>query len=673
MSGDEKKYRLKPDTLQAKFLLGLAFILFCFCVIAATLIYGLERRALENEAFHRTEVVMVAFEASRRYVREVLRPKMYEILPPDEFVLEAMSTSFVSRLIMERFHEVLPDFSYRRVAVNARNPDFEANELESGLINYFREHPEERNWQGIVQQEGKPYFMRFQPVRFEQSCLYCHGRPEDAPTAVVDLYGSRRGFHHDEPVAPLGLVSVGIPVDVGLRQIKATAWAVFSGAFLATFLLFGVIYFFFNQVVIRNLRGLLAIFRDVLQEEPRLPFRGRSLERDEVGGLTTAAETMAEYLRQSRRKQEEYARHLEESATELARSQELLQTVFNGITDLVVLLDRDCRIKMVNRAFLARYGVDFTRMDSQRCGELAGPLCPFAECAVLASGELGRAVTREVGLAGGEIFLVHFYPVLADDGVLQNIVCYGKEITEEKQREQRTQQTEKLAAIGQLAAGVAHEINNPLGVILCHAELLKNSLSERELADIKTIEKHALNCKRIVADLLNFARGREQIRTPTSLNQVLEEVLDLTAAQFRQQDITVETALAPDLPLLELDPDRIKQVFLNIMINAAQALAGPGKISVYSRQRGGWVEAEVADNGRGIPPHQRERIFEPFFTTKPPGQGTGLGLSVSYGIVRNHDGEIKVSSEPGRGTRVTVILPTSAGRRTAHHEKEENA
>jgi len=190
MSGDEKKYRLKPDTLQAKFLLGLAFILFCFCVIAATLIYGLERRALENEAFHRTEVVMVAFEASRRYVREVLRPKMYEILPPDEFVLEAMSTSFVSRLIMERFHEVLPDFSYRRVAVNARNPDFEANELESGLINYFREHPEERNWQGIVQQEGKPYFMRFQPVRFEQSCLYCHGRPEDAPTAVLDLYGS---------------------------------------------------------------------------------------------------------------------------------------------------------------------------------------------------------------------------------------------------------------------------------------------------------------------------------------------------------------------------------------------------------------------------------------------------------------------------------------------------
>ena len=301
--------------MQAKFLLGLAFILLGFSILFATLIYHLERRELEQQAYRQTELVMAAVNATRSYVTEVLRPRMYEVLEPDAFVLEAMSTSFVSRAIMERFKEALPAFEYRRVAVNAKNPAFEANALENRMIGYFREHPDAQGWQGILTQNGRPYFMRFQPVSFGESCLRCHGKPEDAPRAVIDLYGLQRGFYTNHQEAR-GLSSISIPVDVGLLKIKETAWAVFGGAFLIALLLFGVICFFFNKVVGRNLRGLLGIFRSALRDEKGLTLYEQARNTDEIGELTAVAEVMAGHLQDSRKKLEEYAHNLEAMVTE---------------------------------------------------------------------------------------------------------------------------------------------------------------------------------------------------------------------------------------------------------------------------------------------------------------------------------------------------------------------
>jgi len=166
-----------------------------------------------------------------------------------------------------------------------------------------------------------------------------------------------------------------------------------------------------------------------------------------------------------------------------------------------------------------------------------------------------------------------------------------------------------------------------------------------------------LSCKRIVADLLNFARGNEQVRGMASINETIREVVSLVAAQFRKQQIELETDLATELPLLEIDSDRMKQVFLNLLMNAAQAITGGGRIQVRSRLRENMIKVTVEDTGRGIPSDQLDRIFDPFFTTKGPGEGTGLGLSVSYGIVRDHGGEIRAASEPGKWTRLTVLLP----------------
>jgi signal transduction histidine kinase len=223
------------------------------------------------------------------------------------------------------------------------------------------------------------------------------------------------------------------------------------------------------------------------------------------------------------------------------------------------------------------------------------------------------------------------------------------------------QQTEKLVALGQLAAGVAHEINNPLGIILCYTDLLKEDFVDLpdKVEDLSIIEKHVKNCQRIVHDLLSFARNQQTTRASGSLNAAIEQVISMVLSQLAKQGITVVQKLDPDIPLLEMDAEKMKQVFMNLFINAAQAIGENGEIGIESQclRSKGQVKIVVRDTGPGIAPEIQDKIFEPFFTTKGPRDGTGLGLSLSYGIIRDHGGEIYVQSKPGKGAAFTIILP----------------
>ena len=222
--------------LQGKFLLGLAAIMLCFSAFSAGLIYFYEKNTLEDEAFRQTELVMTAVDATRAYVRQILRPKMYDELGSDDFVVEAMSSSFVSRAVMDYFKQELPEFEYRRVAINARNPSYEANEKEIEFVEYFRANPGVKEWRGIVETEKGRYFMRYKPVQFTSTCNRCHGKPHKAPQAIVNRYGSRRGFYRK--IGEIGgIVSIGIPVEVGFSKIKEVALSVFSTTILSVFFL----------------------------------------------------------------------------------------------------------------------------------------------------------------------------------------------------------------------------------------------------------------------------------------------------------------------------------------------------------------------------------------------------------------------------------------------------
>ncbi len=220
---------------------------------------------------------------------------------------------------------------------------------------------------------------------------------------------------------------------------------------------------------------------------------------------------------------------------------------------------------------------------------------------------------------------------------------------------------QRLAALGQLAAGVAHEINNPLGGILTFATLVQEALpADSPLrGDVDEIVRQADRCRRIVQELLEFSRRREVRMVSHDLNGVLSRTLALLEKQASFQNITVVRELAPDLPPAVIDESQMQQVFMNLVMNAVDAMGEHGTLTVqtgHDPQRGA-IFARVRDTGCGIPDHLREAIFDPFFTTKAPGKGTGLGLAVVCRIVQAHGGELQVESEVGRGSAFTVILP----------------
>jgi signal transduction histidine kinase len=242
------------------------------------------------------------------------------------------------------------------------------------------------------------------------------------------------------------------------------------------------------------------------------------------------------------------------------------------------------------------------------------------------------------------------------------------EAEKRRQAEARLRKAERLASVGRLAAGLAHEIGTPLNVISGRAESLQrtatpDSSTERHL---RAITSQIERIVRIVRDMLNFARSEQPRRAPIQMAHVIQRILELLEPRFEQGGIAVSTAFAEDLPDLAADADQLHQVFLNLVLNAADAMPDGGRLEIraeeqLARHHPGdpvrrTVGVTVADTGTGIAPEHRDRIFDPFFTTKDVGRGTGLGLSVSYGIVEEHGGWFEVDSTPG-GTRITVVLP----------------
>lgn len=235
------------------------------------------------------------------------------------------------------------------------------------------------------------------------------------------------------------------------------------------------------------------------------------------------------------------------------------------------------------------------------------------------------------------------------------------------QREEQLKQTtsrqlshsEKLASIGRLAAGVAHEINNPLTGVLTFAHLLreKPNMDDQDRQDLDLIIHETSRVADIVTGLLDFARERPASKAMLDLNQVIRQTVRLIASQSQFRRIAIEEHLDEHLPAVYGDRNQLQQVLLNFALNACEAMPEGGALTICTLPHGKDVMLTIADTGCGIKPEHVSRIFDPFFTTKPVGKGTGLGLSVSYGIIQQHGGVVSVHSQEGRGTTFTVILP----------------
>jgi two-component system, NtrC family, sensor kinase len=241
------------------------------------------------------------------------------------------------------------------------------------------------------------------------------------------------------------------------------------------------------------------------------------------------------------------------------------------------------------------------------------------------------------------------------------VIVFERDVTEKNRMEVILAQSEKLAAVGQLAAGIAHEINNPLTVVLANSQLLLRSLpkeDEDSRESVELIYKAGARAQYVVRNLLDFARKEQLDFVPTDINETIERALEMLRHEMLERDVSVDFKSGKELPEIMLSPDHMQGVWLNIILNAMDATErGKGKVTVVTNKHADELWVTISDNGQGIPQESLSRIFEPFYTTKEPGRGTGLGLSVCHRIIKQHGGHILVDSEKGKGTIFTIVLP----------------
>ena len=238
----------------------------------------------------------------------------------------------------------------------------------------------------------------------------------------------------------------------------------------------------------------------------------------------------------------------------------------------------------------------------------------------------------------------NFMPLKDERERVMSVLCIARDITENKKLESQLINTEKLASMGTLAAGVAHELNNPLGVMLGFTDLLleKFDKGSQDYQDLRTIERHGLHCKQVVENLLSFARQGDDESESCDINEAIDDIIGVVEHSLEMNNIELRMELAPGLPRVKGDLRQMQQVFLNLINNAAAAMKEGGILEIKTALDVGQgkVRVTVRDNGHGINEEHMENIFDPFFTTKSEGEGTGLGLFVSHGIVTKYEGII---------------------------------
>lgn len=346
-----------------------------------------------------------------------------------------------------------------------------------------------------------------------------------------------------------------------------------------------------------------------------------------------------------------------------------IRSVVESLREGVVALDQEGRVLAWNQAMHARHGVGEADIVGRKYEQLfpaesRGPL--GRDLDRLLRGEVEEftleSMERETP-QGGRTTVNVKGSLLRQGGQPAGAVLLVEDITERVAFERSARQAEKLAALGTLAAGLAHELNNPIGIISSRIELMlldaeSRPLPEEVREDLEVLHRNAQRVARIAQGLLSFARQSPGDQAPVDVNHIVEETLFLVDRQISQHGITLKRNLTPGLPLVRGDGNALQQVVLNLLTNARDALAEGGEIVIETsavRGRPGAVRLRVRDSGPGIPPETIPRIFDPFFTTKT--NGTGLGLSISHGIVRDHGGTLDVESQPGKGTTFVITFP----------------
>ncbi|WP_022669313.1 ATP-binding protein [Desulfospira joergensenii] len=353
-----------------------------------------------------------------------------------------------------------------------------------------------------------------------------------------------------------------------------------------------------------------------------------------------------------------------------------LQTILDAIPDFISLQDQEGRFVSVNRTFCEMLG----KTKDEIVGRVNADLFPPSHAEryneedrkVLETGIPLIKENQVTGPKGSKWLHVVKICVSETEERSKGLVCSGRDITPLKRVQEQLTHAQKMESVGRLAAGVAHEINTPLGIILGYGQLLLEDVEKEGQihGDLISIVKQTKICARIVKDLLNFSRSGDRVISRFDVNEALEEVVSMVDHTFSLNHVNISRQYHGRPLIMNGDPEKIKQVFINLLHNSFDAIGEDGQIHVTTREAkaGKEIEISITDTGCGIGREEIQKIFEPFYTTKGPDQGTGLGLSVSFGIIKEHNGRIKAHSPPisdktlAQGTQFIVSLPLGSNR-----------
>jgi PAS domain S-box-containing protein len=390
---------------------------------------------------------------------------------------------------------------------------------------------------------------------------------------------------------------------------------------------------------------------------------GDYLSTDDVELLFTIAGYVAIAIENARLYQS-----LEQKALQVERLKDFSENIVESLKIGVVTVDLDNRIESWNPQLEDLLEIPRREALGRKLDEVLPPDL-VAEVALRAASEHVSGIYKfHLNTRTGHHLVVNasIAPLVGKDGAHLGRLILLDDITQRMRLEEQMVQTEKLTSLGLLAAGVAHEVNTPLAVISNYIQMLAKQIpaDDPRQKTIERIVKQTFRASEIINHLLNFSRTGAAELTEVDLNSVLEETLTLVQHPFKTAQVNVIKNYTKKLPPVLGSTTRLQQVFLNLFMNARDAMPGGGMLEVRTGARDGSVEVEVTDTGAGIPPEHLHRIFDPFFTTKASGRGTGLGLSVSYGIIKEHAGKVDVRSTPGKGTSFRLEFP--AARKAVH-------
>ncbi len=686
--------------------IGIATILFSSFLIFQ--IYTLTQIRVKEVVEQQAAMALQFDLAIRQYVASYIRPVMYELVGKEEFIPETMSTSYIARAIFEDVRTEFPDYIIKFSSDNPRNPANKAGQEELELIQQFNQNPSMKSWEGEITIDNKPYMAMFSARRMRSSCLLCHGDPQDAPSSMIERYGSTAGFHRTIGDV-VGLDTVAVPMTriTEMFRHQFISKIAISGFGLGLFLL--CITITIRSLITSRLTQIASHLKNAAQHSDYTAIEYINIKgNDEINDITIGYNTLSDKLNQTCSSLEDQV--VERTAELEASNRELKKEIENRITTQNMLEKQEATMRSIFRAAPTGIGMStdrvFIQVNKKLCSmlgyneqELLGLNSRIVYPDEAEYQKVGKERSLQIEEKGtgtvetlwkrkdGTIInvLLSSTPINPDD-YSQGVTFTALDISAQKKAaedkaylEERLLRSQKMEALGLLAGGVAHDLNNVLSGIVSYPDLILLDLPEESpmYKSIKTIKESGKKAGAIVQDLLTLARRGVTHTEVLNLNEVISDYINSPEHQniFSQfSDVEIVTDCKPDLLNIRGSSIHLKKTIMNLVINSAEAIPHRGLIKLSTDNRyvdtpikgyeevreGDYVVLKIHDSGIGIEPDDLKHIFEPFYTKKVMGRsGTGLGMSVVWGTVQDHSGYINIQSIVGGGTTFELYFPVT--------------